>query len=70
MGRSVLDNFKKRFGEPAKIELRYAKAKTPPSEDAYRSAQISKAYAEVLKGVLGREPTQDEIFGEANLRIV
>lgn len=63
MGRSAKDNFKRRFGDPARIKIEYAKDKMSPSEDEYRSEQISKAYAGVLKGVLGREPTQDEILG-------
>jgi len=63
-GRSIKDNFKKRFGDPAQIEIKYAKDKIAPSEEAYRSEQISKAYAGVLRGILGREPTQDEILGQ------
>lgn len=66
-GRSVSDNFKKRFGDPAKIEISYAKEKISPSEELYRSEQLSKAYAGVLKGILGREPTQDEIIGNKNI---
>lgn len=63
-GRSAKDNFKRRFGDPARIEIEYAKDKIASSEEEYRSEQISKAYAGVLKGVLGRESTQDEIFGK------
>jgi hypothetical protein len=63
MGKSAKDNFKRRFGDPVRIKIEYAKDKTSHSEDEYRSEQISKAYAGVLKGVLGREPTQDEIIG-------
>jgi N-acetyl-anhydromuramyl-L-alanine amidase AmpD len=66
-GRSIKDNFKKRFGDPARIEIRYATEKMSPSEDAYRSEQISKVYAGVLKGVLGREPTQNEILGNKDI---
>ena len=63
-GRSAKDNFKRRFGDPARIEIEYAKDKISPSEEAYRSEQMSKAYAGVLKGILGREPTQDELSGK------
>ena len=66
-GRNIKDNFKRRFGDPALIRIEYAKDKMSPSEDAYRSEQISKAYAGVLKGVLGRKPTQDEILGEKDI---
>ena len=66
-GRSTKDNFKRRFGDPARIEIEYAKDKMVPSEEAYRSEQISKAYAGVLKGILGREPTQDEVIGNTEV---
>lgn len=66
-GRSIKDNFKKRFGETARIEIRYVKDKILPSEDSYRSEQLSKAYAGVLKGILGRDPTQDEILGKKDI---
>ena len=66
-GRSAKDNFKRRFGDTARIEIRYAKDKMTPSEDSCRSEQISKAYAGVLKDILGREPTQDEIFGNKDI---
>ncbi len=66
-GRSAKDNFTRRFGDPARIKIEYAKDKISPSDDAYRSEQISKAYAGVLKGVLGREPTQDELSGKEDI---
>ena len=65
--RTIHDNFKKRFGDPARIKIEYAKEKISPSEDAYRSGQILKAYSGVLKGVLGREPTHDEIVGKKDI---
>jgi len=67
MGRRISNNFKRRFGDPARIELQYPKDKLSLSEESYRSEQLSKAYAGVLKGVLGREPTQDEIIGKADI---
>ena len=66
-GRSVSDNFKKRFGDPARIKIEYAKDKIVPPEEVYQSEQISKAYAGVLKGILGREPTQDELLGKIDI---
>lgn len=65
--KTIYDNFKKRFGDPARIEIEYAKDKIAPSEEAYQSEQISKAYAGVLKGILGREPTQNEIIGKTDI---
>ena len=67
MGRSISDNFKKRFGDPERIEIKFAKDKLSPSEESYRSEQLSKACVEVLRGVLGREPTQDEILGKVDI---
>jgi hypothetical protein len=66
-GRNIKDNFNRRFGDPARIKIEYAKDKISPSEDEYRSEQISKAYAGVLKGILGSEPTQDEIDGKKDI---
>jgi len=66
-GRSTVDNLKRRFGDPARIEIRYAKDKISSSEDSCRSEHLSKAYAGVLKGILGREPTQDEIIGKTDI---
>lgn len=66
-GRSAKDNFKRRFGDPARIKIEYAKDKISPSEDSSRSEQLSKAYSGVLKCILGREPTQDEIIGKVDI---
>lgn len=49
------------------MEVKYEPGKVLPSEDTYRSEQISKAYAGVLKGVLGREPTHAEILGKVDI---
>ena len=59
-GRSAKDNFKRRFGDPARIKIEYAKDKMSPSEDEYRSEQISKAYAGILKGVLVQSRDNDD----------
>ncbi len=67
MGRSISDNFKKRFGDPSRIKIKFATEKLPPSGELYRSEKMTTAYAEVLRGVLGREPTQDEILGKVDI---
>jgi len=38
-----------------------------PSEHSHRSDQLSKAYTGVLKGILDREPTQDELSGKEDI---
>lgn len=67
MGRGVSDNFKRRFGDPGRIEVKYETGKLSPSEELYRSEKTTVAYAEVLRGVLGREPTQDGIIGKVDI---
>lgn len=67
MGRSTSDNFKKRFGDPERIEIKFETAKLSTFEESCRSEQLSKAYVEVLRGVLGREPTQNEIIGKVDI---
>ena len=67
MGRSVSDNFKKRFGDPERIKVQYSKDKVSTSEGSYRNEQLSKAFVDVLRGVLGREPTHDEIIGKVDI---
>ena len=66
-GRSIKDNFKRRFGDPGRIEVKYEIGKGSPSENTSRSEKLSKACAEVLRGLLGREPTQDEIIGKTDI---
>jgi hypothetical protein len=66
-GRSAKDNFTRRFGDPARIGIEYAKDKIAISEEVYRSEQLSKAYAGVLKGILAREPTHDEVIGNTEV---
>jgi len=68
MGRRISNNFKRRFGDPARIELQYPKDKLSLSEESYRSEQLSKAYEGVLKSILGREPVQEEILGNVDIR--
>ena len=67
-GRSAKDNFKRRFGDPARIEIEYAKDKISPSEEAYRSEQISKAYAGVLKGILAASRLRMKLLGRRIFR--
>jgi len=64
---SISDNFKKRFGDPARIKVQYAKDKISPCEESFRSEQLSKACVDVLRGILGRESTQDEILGKTDI---
>ena len=67
MGRSVSDNFKKRFGDPERIEIKFETGKLSPSEEARRNEATATAYVDVLRGILGREPTHDEIIGKVDI---
>ena len=67
MGRRLSDNFKKRFGDPPRIEIKYTKKKLSSTEEVYRSSQIATAHAKVLRSILGREPTQNEILGKVDI---
>lgn len=67
MGRSVSDNFKKRFGDPARIEIKLAKDKLSPSDKAYRNKKTAAAYVDVIRNLLSREPTHEEIIGKVDI---
>lgn len=66
-GRSTSDNFKKRFGDPARIKIQLETKKASFSEESYRSQKIAEASIDILRGILGREPTQDEILGRVDI---
>ena len=66
MGRNVVDNFKKRFEGPAQIKIK-SKDKLFPSYKAYRNGKTATAYADILRNLLGRESTKDEISKNVNV---
>jgi len=57
------DKFHKGF------EIRYAKSPMDPSEHRYQNQLLVKAVREVLRGILHREPTEEEMFGHKKLTI-
>ena len=67
MGRRISDNFKKRFGDPPRIEVKFAKGKLSPSEQAYQDKRLATAYVDILRNLLGREPTHKEILGKLDI---
>lgn len=67
MGRSTSDNFKRRFGDPPRIALKFDKKKASFVEDADKSKKLADAAIGILRGVLGRDPTQDEILGKVDI---
>lgn len=66
-GRSIKENFKERFGDPERIEIKFETGKLSPSEEARRNEATATAYVDVLRGILGREPTHDEIIGKVDI---
>ncbi len=67
MGRSISENFKRRFGDPPRIEIKYETKKASFDERAHRNQKMVEATIDVLRGILGREPTQAEILGEVDI---
>ncbi len=66
-GRSVSDNFKKRFGDPERIEIKFEAKKVSFVEEADRNKKMAEAATDILRGVLGRKPTHDEIIGKVDI---
>lgn len=67
MGRSALQNFHLRFGNPPRITVRFVNIEDEPDRD-YRYQKIFEAWVVVLRALLGREPTEPEIFGMKDIR--
>lgn len=67
-----MDKREKRYLEerfPNGIQVNYAKEPLSPSEQEYRNKCLREALFQLLKAVLGREPTQDEFFGRVKIVI-
>jgi hypothetical protein len=52
---------------PPNITLKFTDIETEPDKD-YRYSKIFDAWVVALRSLLGREPTQDEIFGLKSIR--
>ena len=66
-GRSTSDNFKRRFGDPPRIILKLEAKKASFVEESDRNRKLAEATTDILRGVLGRELTQDEILGKVDI---
>lgn len=69
MGRSAQDNFNRRFGSPPRIEVRFVDIDSEP-DPGYHYDKIFDAWVGCVRSLLGREPTEDEIFGRVSLEAV
>jgi len=64
MGQRINNNFNKRFGD--RIRAVYAQDSSV-SEKQLRNGRLCEAIIKVLSGILGREPTQNELLGIEDL---
>ena len=62
MGRSLEENFRRRFGD-RKIAVLYLEKPLEGADRRLRDEKIFQAFTSVLAGILKREPTVNEISG-------
>ncbi len=67
MGRTAQENFYRRFGNPARITVRFVNIEDEPDRD-YRYQKIFEEWVVMLRSLLGREPAEAEIFGMKDIR--
>jgi len=67
MGKRASDNFKKRFGDPPRIEVIYPNKKLSVEEQEIQSKRLVTGYVGVLRGLLGREPIDKELLGKVGI---
>ena len=67
MGKRIVNNFEKRFGDPPRFNVIYPKKPLEGSERIYRNQKIADAVDKVLTGILGRKPTKDELIGRKSV---
>jgi len=67
MGERATKQFNKRF--KAGIEIRFAESPLSPAEQEYRNKCLREAISAILKGLLGREPSHEEITGQVDISL-
>lgn len=65
MGKPLISQFQKRFSD--RISVVYAERPRNLVEQKMQSEELAKAVTQVIAGILGREPTQEELLGLADL---
>lgn len=65
MSQNAVKQFHKRFAKG--IEVRYAKSQGSPAEQEFRNLSLRKAIREVFKGLLKRDPTEEELSGHVDI---
>ena len=67
MGKRIENKMKKRFGDPMRITVSFPKKPMSSSELTIHNKGLASAYIGLLESLLGRKPTQDEIYGRVSL---
>ena len=62
MGRSLADNFRKRFGD-REITVIYLDKPIEEADRRLHDERVFQAFTSVLAGIIKREPTANEISG-------
>ncbi len=65
MGKPLVSQFQKRFGD--RISVVYADKPRSAVDQQVHGEILAKAVAQVIAGILKREPTQEELFGIVDL---
>ena len=68
MGQRMSNNFKKRFGD--RVSMVYRGKPLIASEQKLQNEVLAKAVIEVLKGILKREPTNEELLGIVEIKSI
>lgn len=65
MGQRIKTNFEGQFGN--RINILYTDRPLRASEQYIQNGNICKAFSDVLAGIIGREPSEAELFGIKNI---
>jgi len=69
MGRTAQQNFDRRFGNPIRMSVRFVNIEDEP-DPGYHYDRIFEAWRGCVRALLGREPTEAEVFGTVSLEAV
>ena len=68
MGQRMSNNFKKRFGD--RVGMVYMIRPLTASGHKLQNEALAKAVAQVLTGILKREPTNEELLGAVEIKSI
>lgn len=61
-------NNQSKFHKQARaIKVCYSKARMSEAEQKFQNKALLQAYREILKGILGREPLEEEVSGHIKI---